>query len=126
MAEAYRRPLARLREGQLARAAGAHAMIDVSDGLASTCTGWPTPRGSGSAWTTVPAAAGATLDEALGGGEDYELLLAVGPGEAGALGDRCVAEGLRRPGVGTVVADRAVRTLRGQPLERLGWQHRFG
>src|ERR1700735_4527348 len=30
---AYRRPLARLREGQVARLHGAHAMIDVSDGL---------------------------------------------------------------------------------------------
>ena len=32
--EVYRRPVARLREGQVARRHGAHAMIDVSDGLA--------------------------------------------------------------------------------------------
>ena len=30
----YRRPVARLREGEVARRAGVHAMIDVSDGLA--------------------------------------------------------------------------------------------
>jgi hypothetical protein len=28
--------------------------------------------------------------------------------------------------IGATVADPSVRTLRGEPLERLGWQHRIG
>jgi thiamine-monophosphate kinase len=125
LAEAHRRPVARLREGALARAAGAHSMIDVSDGLALDLHRLADASGVGFRLDTVPVAVGATEDEALGGGEDYELLIAIGPGEADALGDRCVAEGLRRPmETGTVVEDLSVRTLRGQPLGRMGWQHR--
>ena len=126
-AEAYRRPVARLREGALARAAGAHAMIDVSDGLALDLHRLADASGVGFRLDTVPVAAGATEDEALGGGEDYELLIAVDPGDADALGDRCVAEGLRRPiEMGTVVENASVRTLHERPLERMGWQHRVG
>ncbi len=127
LAEAHRRPVARLDEGVLARAAGAHAMIDVSDGLALDLHRLADASGVGFRLDTVPVAAGATEDEALGGGEDYELLIAIGPGDAGALGDRCAAEGLRRPiETGTVVEDVSVRTLQGRPLERMGWQHRVG
>ena len=106
LAEAHRRPVARLREGALARAAGAHAMIDVSDGLALDLHRLADASGVGFRLDTVPVAAGATEDEALGGGEDYELLIAIGRGDADALGDRCVAEGLRRPvETGIVVED---------------------
>jgi thiamine-monophosphate kinase len=127
LAEAHRRPVARLREGALARAAGAHAMIDVSDGLALDLHRLADASGVGFRLDTVPVAAGATEDEALGGGEDYELVIAIGPADADALGDRCVAEGLRRPiQTGTVVEDVSARTLRGRPLERMGWQHRVG
>ena len=127
LAEAHRRPVARLREGELAREGGAHAMIDVSDGLALDLHRLADASGMGFRLDTVPVADGATEDEALGGGEDYELLIAIGPDDADALGDRCVAEGLRRPiESGTVVEDASVRTLNGRPLERMGWQHRVG
>ena len=126
-AAAYRRPLARLREGALARAVGAHAMIDVSDGLALDLHRLADASGVGFRLDTVPVAAGATEDEALGGGEDYELLVAVAPADAEAFADRCVSEGLRRPiAVGVIVENVSVRTLRDRPLERLGWQHRVG
>ncbi len=126
-AAAYRRPLARLREGALARAAGAHAMIDVSDGLALDLHRLADASGVGFRLDTVPVAAGATEDEALGGGEDYELLVAVDPGDAEAFADRCVSEGLRRPiEMGVIVEKASVRTLHGRPLERMGWQHRVG
>ena len=55
----------------------------------------------------VPVADGATLEEALGGGEDYELLLAVAAADADGLeaaGSRprgCA----RRVRIGVVVAD---------------------
>jgi thiamine-monophosphate kinase len=126
-AAAYRRPVARLREGALARAAGAHAMIDVSDGLALDLHRLADASEVGFRLDTVPVAAGATKDEALGGGEDYELLVALGPDEADALADRYVSEGFRVPiAVGAIVEDVSVRTLHGRPLERMGWQHRVG
>jgi thiamine-monophosphate kinase len=127
LAEAHLRPVARLREGVLARAGGARAMIDVSDGLGLDLHRLADASGVGFRLDTVPVAPGATEDEALGGGEDYELLITIGRGDAHALGDRYAAEGLRRPvETGIVVEDVSVRTLRGRPLERMGWQHRVG
>ena len=75
--DAYRRPVARLREGEAARRAGATAMIDISDGLALDLHRLADASDVGFALESVPVADGATLEEALGGGEDYELLIAV-------------------------------------------------
>jgi thiamine-monophosphate kinase len=125
--EAYRRPVARLREGETARAAGATAMIDVSDGLALDLHRLADASGVGFELGDVPVADGATLEEALSGGEDYELLLTVpGPGEE-ALEVAFEAAGLRPPvRIGVVASDPTDRTLRGAPLARLGWQHMLG
>jgi thiamine-monophosphate kinase len=125
--DAYRRPRARLREGQVARLHGAHAMIDVSDGLALDLHRLADASGVGFELRDVPVAEGASLEEALGGGEDYELLIAVAEGEGAALTDALGGVGLRRPVLmGSLVADPATRRLAGRPLERLGWQHRVG
>ena len=125
--EAYRRPQARLREGQVARRGGAHAMIDVSDGLGLDLHRLADASGVGFRLDEVPAAVGATLDEALGGGEDYELLLSVGAADADGLVSAFEEEGLRLPArVGTVMADPTLRLFGDGPLERLGWQHRLG
>jgi thiamine-monophosphate kinase len=124
---AYRRPVARLREGALARAGGAHAMIDVSDGLALDLHRLADASGVGFRLDEVPVAAGATLDEALGGGEDYELVLAAEPVDANRLVERFEGVGLRVPLlIGEVEADPELRLFGGQELERLGWQHRLG
>jgi thiamine-monophosphate kinase len=124
---AYRRPVARLREGELARVGGAHAMIDVSDGLALDLHRLADVSGVGFQLATVPVASGATEDEALGGGEDYELLFTVSPADADVVVARFTSEGLRTPDViGTTVDDATERTLRGAPLERMGWQHLVG
>ena len=124
---AYRRPVARLREGALARRCGARAMIDVSDGFALDLHRLADASDVGFRLDEVPVAADATLDEALSGGEDYELLVAVGKGELSAFLERFDAEGLRIPlHVGTFLADSEVRLLGDQELERLGWQHRLG
>jgi thiamine-monophosphate kinase len=124
---AYRRPVARLDEGALARRSGVRAMIDVSDGLALDLHRLADASGVGFVLESIPVAEGATLDEALGGGEDYELVLVADQEVSDHLCTEFVAAGLRRPfRLGTLVADPAERLLRDEPLARLGWQHRVG
>jgi thiamine-monophosphate kinase len=123
----YRRPVARLAEGEAARLAGAHAMIDVSDGLALDLHRLADASGVGFALDAVPVAQGATVEEALGGGEDYELVVVVGPGEVTGYLERNEHAGLRPPfRIGSVTAGAAQRTLGGRELEQLGWQHQLG
>ncbi|MGO9560398.1 MAG: thiamine monophosphate kinase, partial [Acidimicrobiales bacterium] len=70
----------------------------------------------------VPVASGATEEEALGGGEDYELVFAAAP-EAGVL-EAFAKAGLRAPiRIGRCVEDRSVRTLHGERLPITGWEH---
>jgi thiamine-monophosphate kinase len=109
----HARPPLRLQEGRRL-AAAAHALTDISDGLAvdaghvarrsRCCVELELER--------VPLAPGATIDD-LAFGEDYELL-AVTPDDLGfAVIGRCVeGEGV------------AIR-LRGEPVELTGWEH-FG
>ena len=102
-------------------------MIDVSDGLALDLHRLADASGVGFALDEVPVAEGATLDEALGGGEDYELLVALGDGGERRPGPRFVERGLRRPsGSASLVGDPRTRLLGGDELARLGWQHRLG
>jgi len=64
----------------------------------------------------VPVAPGATEEDALHGGEDFELVFTLPPGitpPAGALR------------LGECTGDPASRRLRGEPLPPGGWQHRF-
>jgi thiamine-monophosphate kinase len=127
LASAYRRPVARLAEGEAARLAGAHAMIDVSDGLALDLHRLADSSAVGFALEAVPVAAGATTEEALGGGEDYELIVVLGPGDVDRYLDRCAAAGLRAPlRIGSVTGEPGARTLGGSDLGQLGWQHRLG
>ena len=122
---AHRRPRARVAEGEAARRAGASAMIDVSDGLALDAGRLATASGVGLALDQVPVAPGATLEEALGGGEDYELVVATP--DPGALLGHFEAAGLRRPlPIGVATADPAERRLGEVALEPAGWQHHFG
>ena len=121
----HRRPLARLAEGVAARGAGATAMMDVSDGLALDLHRLAAASAVGFTLSSVPVTTGATEEEALGGGEDYELLIAVDDPDrlASAFG----AAGLRPPVVvGRCTGDAAERTLRGRPLAPLGYQHPVG
>jgi thiamine-monophosphate kinase len=105
------RPPLRLEEGRRL-AAHAHAMIDVSDGLAvdaghlarrsGCCVGIELER--------VPLAPGATVDD-LGFGEDFELLAAVGqPGALPVIGRCFEGEGVEL-------------TLHGKPHALSGWNH---
>jgi thiamine-monophosphate kinase len=125
---AYRRPVARLREGESARRGGATAMIDVSDGLALDLHRLADASGVGFRLDDVPVADGATRAEALGGGEDYELLVVAPDGaDESEITSAFTEAGLTPPSrIGLIVADAAERTLAGQELEPLGWRHRLG
>jgi thiamine-monophosphate kinase len=76
--DVHRRPVARLEAGTVAREAGASAMIDVSDGLAIDLARLGEASAVDVELRDVPVAAAATEAEALGGGEDYELVIATG------------------------------------------------
>jgi thiamine-monophosphate kinase len=102
-------------------------MIDISDGLALDLHRLADASAVGFVLDEVPVTAGATLEEALGGGEDYELLIAMDQADARRLTDELTVSGRRVPLlIGKVLADAAVRMLGDQELERLGWQHRLG
>jgi thiamine-monophosphate kinase len=110
-----RRPMARVAEGVDARGAGATAMIDVSDGLVADLGHIADESSVGFVLDEVPVAPGATLEQALTGGEDYELLFTA-PASQLPVGFR----------IGVCTADPAERTLAGDPLPAAGgWEHRF-
>lgn len=121
---AHRRPWPRLSEGQAARGAGAHAMMDLSDGLGLDLHRMADASGVGFELVDVPVALGATFDEAVSGGEDYELLIATN--DPSRLRMVFLDRGLRSPRtIGTVVANPTERTLHGAAFERRGWQHQW-
>jgi thiamine-monophosphate kinase len=121
---AHRRPQPRLGQGEVARQSGVRAMIDVSDGLAGDLVRLADASGIGFRLEDVPVAEGATLDDALSGGEDYELVMATA--DPDALSQGLVAAGLAAPLViGVCVEDGAERTLQGRKLAAGGWEHHF-
>ena len=111
---AHARPRPRLREGEAARRAGASAMIDVSDGFTADLGHLLDASGVAAELDDIPVRPGATLAEACGGGDDYELVITA-------------PEGASMPGVqvGTIVTGRepGLITFDGQPLPRSGWLH---
>jgi thiamine-monophosphate kinase len=123
---AYLRPEARVREGVEAAAGGATAMIDISDGLSRDLDHIARESQVGMRLVDVPVQPGATIEQALGGGEDYELAFTVSPGSIAGLADRFRRAELREPlRIGECVADPSVRTLRGVDLPIVGWEHNF-
>jgi thiamine-monophosphate kinase len=125
LVEAHRRPRARVAEGELARFAGASAMIDVSDGFGLDLHRLARASGVGVDVRDLPVAVGATASEALGGGEDYELIIATA--DAGRLCDLFDRAGLRRPVlIGECTGDAGERHLRGRPMPPSGWRHDLG
>lgn len=122
LVRAHRRPRARPAEGAAARDAGATAMIDVSDGLATDLRHLAGASGVGVVLDSVPVADGASREEALGGGEDYELLFTAPQPEM--VTASFAKAGLRPPVVlGRCTADAGERVLAGEPLPEGGWEH---
>ena len=97
-------------------------MIDISDGLGLDLDRLARASKVGVALIDVPVAEGATGDEALGGGEDYELIIVTGDPEE--LRRVFLQEGLALPiEIGTTVRDPSTRTLRGETFVASGFRH---
>jgi thiamine-monophosphate kinase len=112
----------------LQRRALASAAIDLSDGLSTDLTHLCEESGAAAEIDTaaVPVHRGATFEQALHGGEDYELLFAAPakariPREIAGVAVTRIGRLLRRRSGRaqiTLVSDRG-----NQPLEPQGWQH---
>jgi thiamine-monophosphate kinase len=137
LATRHLRPQARVREGGLLRAAGATAMIDVSDGLAVDL--WNLLQASGAGCDLdedeIPIdgdleAAAAVLGDvdpfetALLGGEDFELIVTMPAGRTSEAVAAVAEAGTRTTRLGTVTDGGCL--VRGEPLDawkEKGWQH---
>ncbi len=113
-ASGYRlRPEPRLDAALRLRRLRATACMDISDGLALDLHRLAFASGLSANLEEIPIAANATLEQALHGGEDYELLFALAPGKRhpqGSIRIGALVDG--KPG--------AVR-LQGRVVEANGW-----
>ncbi len=75
----HRRPVPQVALGSFGRTHGASACIDLSDGLSSDLHRLCVASGVAAAIGMPPVFPGATREQALHGGEDYELLFTVPP-----------------------------------------------
>lgn len=101
----------RLKEGQKLRGK-ATACIDISDGLALDLHRLCLASKVSAALDHVPLLEGATLEQALHDGEDYELLYTAAP--------RTRAPGIR---IGTITSSTGLLTCAGQPITPQGYDH---
>lgn len=126
---AYLRPQPRIEAG-LALRDLATAGLDISDGLLADLGHLCTRSGVGADLdeASIPLAPGLcealgaeeALGAALGGGDDYELLIALDPRDEATARKRMKALGLELYVIGRVVSKEGIR---GVDTKRQGWQH---
>jgi thiamine-monophosphate kinase len=124
------RPTARVGEGGVLARHGVTAMTDISDGSALDLSRLARASGVGAClWIDdVPTAAGATIDDALGGGEDYELLATIHEDavEAARI-ELKEAFGVALTEIGQIVEGAGLTAIDAdgteRPLEPTGWDH---
>jgi thiamine-monophosphate kinase len=125
----YLRPEPRTRFGLLlGRNRAARACVDLSDGLADGVRQISGASGLGAIVEVdaLPIEENATLRDALGGGEDYELLFAVSPRMRSRLKNaRRLSGDLTVTRIGRLTADRSMLVSRNGSTEELpsGFEH---
>lgn len=118
----------RIAEGRwLAASRSVHAMMDLSDGLATDLPRMCAQSGCGALIERVPAANGIAESDALSGGEDYELLAAIHPrafARIAAMFRRRFQRDLERVGVAREGAGVLMLANGGeQEVAASGWDH---
>lgn len=139
LVQTHRRPQPRVVAARAARETGLiHAAMDISDGLAADAQKLCASSSVGARIDAVSLLLSDVLkkaaeelslsavDLALGGGEDFELLLAVAPADVAAVQAAVVATGTSLTAIGEIVRT-GFRILSPDgtelPLERRGWDH---
>jgi thiamine-monophosphate kinase len=125
------RPTPRVGEAAVLAAHGVAAMIDVSDGLAIDLSRLCDASGAGARLERhrIPVHPAATVEEALGGGEDYELLAAMPDGDAVGLARAELTDrfGVTLTEIGTIVDAGGLVEVGDDGVERPlavdGWDH---
>ncbi len=121
-AKRHLHPLARIKEGILLAEMGVVAAMDISDGLAIDLWRMADASNCGFKVDNIPIQEGATLEEAIYGGEDFELIFATNrPAE---VETRFKANDLNEPiRIGIVQEGPEHREILGQQALPLGYLH---